>query len=105
MLRRNAMQRLQAWPKHELIHIAGIEPSADRLASSALQQGTCTIVTSYSEIQDLISLNRLEKLIIPETADRVVKISAITRSTLQRRRRPEVLHEEAVQDIQVDRTK
>ena len=106
LLRRKAMQRLQSWQNHESIHMKREwNQSADRLARSALQQGTGTIVTPESEIQDLISLNRLEKLIVPETADRVVKMAAITRSTLQRRRRPEVLHKEVVQQIRIERIK
>ena len=74
---------------------------ADRLASLSLQQETGMIVISDSEMQDLISLNRLDELNVPERPDRVIKMAAITRSTLRRRTRPEVLHEEVVQQIRI----
>ena len=64
-----------------------------------------TIVISDSELQDLISLNQLDELIVPEKADQVVKMAAINRSVLGRRRRPKVLREEVVQHIRIDRIK
>ena len=82
-----------------LTHEVGMEPSADQLASTALHEETGTIVTSDSEMQVLVLLNRLHILIVPEKADRVVKKAAITRSTLRRRRRPEAIRKEAVQQI------
>ena len=95
LLRHKAMQRLQSWPKHELLHIKReCNLSADRLPSSSLQGETGDIFTSRLEIQDLISLNRLHELIIPERLYRVVKMAAITLSTLRRPRRPKVLREE-----------
>ena len=39
-------------------------------------------VTSDIEMQDSISLNRLDELIVPENPDRVVMMDAITQSTL-----------------------
>ena len=70
-----------------------------------MQHDTGAIVISDSEIQDLISLNRLDALIVPERPDQVVKMVSITRSTLRRRRRPEVIHEEVVQAIWIERIK
>ena len=60
---------------------------------------------SDSEIQDLISLNRWDASLLSERPDRVVKMDAITRSTLRSRRWPGVLHEEVVQQIRIDRIK
>ena len=106
LLRHKAMQRLQSWPKHEFLQmIREWNQSADLLASPALQRDTSTIVASNSEMQDLISPNGLDELIVPERPDRVVKIDAITRSALQRRRSPEVLREEGVQQIRIERIK
>ena len=83
LLRHKAMQRLKSWSKHEFLHVKRYwNQSADRLASSDLQRMTGTIVTSDSEIQDLVSLNRGGELIVPEKADRMVKMAAITRSGL-----------------------
>ena len=77
----------------------------DRLASSGLQQETGTIVTSDSKIQELISLNRLEELMVPERPDRVVEMVAITRSMFKRRRRLGVLRKEVVHQIRIERIK
>ena len=106
LLRYKAMKILQSWPKHEFLHInQEWKQRPNRLASSVLQQETDTIATSDSEMQDLVSLNRLYELIVPEKADQVVKMAAINRSVLGRRRRPKVLREEVVQHIRIDRIK
>ena len=83
LLRHKAMQILQSWPKHEFLHIKRKwNQSADRLARLVLQQETVTIVTSDSYIQDLISFNRFDELVLPERIDRVANMAAVIRSTL-----------------------
>ena len=96
------MQILQLRPKHDFLHMKReSNQSADRLAISALQQETGTIVTSHLEMQQLISLNQSGELIVLGNADRVVMLAATTRSTLRRRRRPEVLYDEVLHQIRV----
>ena len=79
--------------------------SADRLASAALQHEKGAIVNSDQELQDLMSLNQLQKLNLPERTDQVVKMMAITRSARQRRQQPEFLQEEVVQQMRIERIK
>ena len=55
--------------------------------------------------QDLITLNQLGELLLPERVDHAVKVAAITRSALRRRCQPRILQEEVVQQIPIDRIK
>ena len=55
--------------------------------------------------QNSRSLNRLDELLTPKSVDRVVKIPAFTRSAVRRRRYPNVLQEEVVQQIRIERIK
>ena len=55
--------------------------------------------------QNLHSLNRLEELLTLKSVDLVVKILAITRSAVRRRRSPAVMQEEVVQWIRIERIK
>ena len=63
------------------------------------------IATSDQEMQDVISLNRLDELIEPAKKDWVVQMDAITISAVRMRRRPEVLREEVVQQTRIERVK
>ena len=106
LLRHKAMQKLRSWPKHEFLHMKREwNQSADRLASAALQQEKGVIVNLDQELQELISLNRLHELLLPERTDCVVKMMAITRSARRRRQQPEVLQEEIVQQMRIERIK
>ena len=51
----------------------------------------------------MITLNRLYELLLPNQIDRVVKVAAITRSAARRHCQPEVLQEEVVQQVRIDR--
>ena len=77
--------------------------SADRLASAALQHEKGSIVNSDQELQDLMSLNRLQELILPERTDQVVKMMAITLSAQRKHQQLEVLQEEKVQGMRIER--
>ena len=104
LLRHKAMEKLRSWPIHEFLHIKrDWNQSADRLASAALQQEKGTIVTSDQDLQDLISLNRLDELLTPGCDDRVVRMAAITRSAVRRRQQPESMQEETVQQLRIER--
>ena len=60
------------------------------------------MTVSDQDRQNLHSLNRLDELLTPESVDRVVKISAVTRSAVRRRRSPEVMQEEFIQRIRIE---
>ena len=55
--------------------------------------------------QNLQSLNRLDELLTHKSVDRVVKISTVTKSAVRRRRSPEVIQEDVVQRIRIERIK
>ena len=60
---------------------------------------------SDQERQDLITLNRLNELLLPERVGRAVKVTAITRSAQRRRCQPRILQEEVVRQIRIGRIK
>ena len=62
--------------------------SADRLESKAFQQEKVSIAFSDQDRQDLRSLNRLNELLPPKNVDQFVKIPAVTRPAVSRRRYP-----------------
>ena len=79
--------------------------SADLLASKALQQEQGLIALSDQDRQDISLLNRLDELLTPKSVDQVVKIDAVTRSAVRRRRSPEALQEEFVRQVRIERIK
>ena len=106
LLRHKAMEKLRSWPKHEFLHVKrDWNASADRLASEALQKEKVGIVMNDQERQDLITLNRLDELLLPRTMDKRVRVAAITRADSRRRRSPQILQEEIVQQMRIERVK
>ena len=106
LLRYKAMEKLRSWPIHEFLHMKrDWNQSADRQARNALQQEKGTMNLSEQDRQNLRSLNRLNELLTPKSVDRVVKISAVNRSPLRRRRSPEILQEEFVRQVRIERIK
>ncbi|KAE9028150.1 hypothetical protein PR003_g15751 [Phytophthora rubi] len=71
--------------------------SADKLAGTALHREDGEVVTSEEDKLDLIALNRLDELLIPQSADFVAHVAAVTGSARRRRVSTEVLQEEIVQ--------
>ena len=55
--------------------------------------------------QELRTLNRLYELLTPWNKEEVIKMAAITRSAMRRRREPELLQEEVIQRIRIERIK
>ena len=55
--------------------------------------------------QDLITLSRLGELLVPNKVDRAIRVTAITRSSARRRCEPQILQEEIVQQVRIDRIK
>ena len=104
LLRHKALEKLRSWPDHEFLHMKrDWNQSADRLASAALQRENGTIVTLEDDRQDLKTINRLNELIKPRSTEVVVKVSAIARSPRRKRQQPDILQEEVVQQMRVDR--
>lgn len=106
LLRRKAMDKLRAWADHDFLHMKREwNQSADRLASEALQSKRGMVVVDEGYRQDLMSLNRLDELLKPKRVDHIVKLAAITRSAVQKGRQPELLQEEIVQKMRIERIK
>ena len=63
------------------------------------------IALSDQDRQNLGLLNRLDELLTPKSVDQVVKIAAVTRSAVMRRRSPEVLQEKFVRQVRIERIK
>ena len=101
LLRHKAMEKLRSWPDHVFLHMKrDWNQSADRLASEALQREKGVTDVTEQERQNLMTLNRLDELLLPNQTDLV---AAITRSAARRHCQPEVLQEEVVQQVRIDR--
>ncbi|OWZ10888.1 reverse transcriptase [Phytophthora megakarya] len=98
LLRQRALDRLRTWPDHELLHVKrDWNGSADRLASAATQR-QCAI----EEIQDLVTLNRLDEILIVKIEDEIEQISA-PRSGARIGSDPDSLREEGVRELRIER--
>ncbi|OWZ11759.1 reverse transcriptase [Phytophthora megakarya] len=79
LLSRKALDRLRIRPDHELVHVKrDWNGNADSLASAALQRQCGVEIETDSEIQDLITLNRLDGILIVKSEDPAVQIAAGT---------------------------
>ncbi|GMG17774.1 unnamed protein product [Phytophthora fragariaefolia] len=97
-----AMEKLRSWPNHEFLHVKrDWNQRAGKLASAALQREAGEQVTSRTDIDDLVTLNRLAELLVPQSQISVVKIAATTRAG--QRRNWEVLQEPMVQSMRMER--
>ena len=63
------------------------------------------VVVDEGYRQDLMSLNRLDELLKPKGVDQIVKLAAITQSAVRKGRQPELLQEEIVQKMRIERIK
>ncbi|POM68575.1 LOW QUALITY PROTEIN: Reverse transcriptase [Phytophthora palmivora] len=75
--------------------------SADSLASASLRRENGVVIVTEEERQDLVTLNRLDELLIAKDDAATVKITAVTRS--RKKCRPQVLQEEVVQRMRMER--
>ncbi|KAE8969358.1 hypothetical protein PF011_g26837 [Phytophthora fragariae] len=109
ILRQKALDRLLAWPDHELLHVKrDWNGSADSLAGAALQRQAGVEVEEDSDFEDLVTLNRLEEILVAKEAEEhpSAKINPVaTRTTGESRSRPTVLQEEVVRDLRIGRIK
>ncbi|OWZ23618.1 reverse transcriptase [Phytophthora megakarya] len=79
LLRQRALNRLRTWPDHELLHVKrDWNGSANSLASAALQLQCEIEIESEKEIRDLVTLNRLDEILVVKIEDEIVRISAVT---------------------------
>lgn len=102
LLRQQAMERLRSWPNHEFLHMKrDWNQSADSLASAALRRESGVVIVKEEERQDLMTLNRLDELLLAKDNATTVKIAAVTRS--RKKCRPQVLQEEIVQRMKMER--
>ncbi|KAE8985822.1 hypothetical protein PR002_g22523 [Phytophthora rubi] len=109
LLRQKALDRLLAWPDHELLHVKrDWNGSADSLAGAALQRQAGVEVEEYSDFENLVTLNRPEEILVVREAEEhpTAKICPVaTRTTGDSRPQPPVLQEEVVRDLRIGRIK
>ncbi|OWZ05832.1 reverse transcriptase [Phytophthora megakarya] len=78
LLRQKVLDRLRIRSDHQLVHVKrDWNGSVDSLASAALQRQCGIEVETDSEIQGLITLNRLDEILVVKYEDPAVQISAI----------------------------
>ncbi|OWZ10981.1 reverse transcriptase [Phytophthora megakarya] len=105
LLRQRALDRLH----HELLHVKrDWNRSADSLATAALQRQCGIEIESDAEIQDLITLNRLDEILIVKVEEEIVQLPAVTtrskaRSGVRVGSDPDSLREEAVRELRIER--
>ncbi|OWZ04587.1 LOW QUALITY PROTEIN: reverse transcriptase, partial [Phytophthora megakarya] len=109
ILKRKALIRLRKWRDDELVHVKRDgNGSADSLASAALQRQGGIEVQKMPGYQDLVTLNRLDEILIPKTENPVARVIAVTtRAGRAGRARPpaSVMEEGLIREILVNRIK
>ncbi|OWY90377.1 reverse transcriptase, partial [Phytophthora megakarya] len=109
LLRQRALDRLRKWPDHELLHVKrDWNGSADSLASAALQRQCGIEIESDAEIQDRMTLNRLDEILIVKVEEETLRLSAVTtrskaRSGVRAGCDPDSLREEVVRELRIER--
>ena len=97
LLRHKAMEELRSWLRHDFLYvIRDWNASADRQAREALLKEKGGIVTDDNDCQDLVTLNRLDELLVPRKKNQQVRVDAITRAAARRRHSPLIVQEEIV---------
>ncbi|POM75699.1 Reverse transcriptase [Phytophthora palmivora] len=102
LLRQQAAERLRSWSNQAFQNMKrDWNQIADRLASAALHHEDGIAVASEEERQGLMTLNRLDELVIARNDASTVNITAVTRS--RKKCRPQVLQEEILQRMRMKR--
>ena len=102
--RTKALDLLLSWPTHEFLHMKrDWNQSADRLANAALHQQQGVDKVPEGEWKDLETINRLPELLVPKDCSRVLRISAVTRSRTPAKVPADILQEEMVQRLRIER--
>ncbi|OWZ09483.1 reverse transcriptase [Phytophthora megakarya] len=84
LLKRKALDRLRKWNDHELVHVKGDwNGSADSLAN-------------------LVTLYRLDEILIPKTENPVVRVAAVTTPAFRIRSPAGVMEEDLIREMRVD---
>ncbi|OWZ07519.1 reverse transcriptase [Phytophthora megakarya] len=110
LLRQRVPDRLRNWPDHELLHVKrDWNGSADSIPSPALERQCGIDVESEREIQDLVTLNRLDEILVARIRDEVTQISAVTtqskaRSGVRAGSDPGSLRDEVMRELRIERT-
>ncbi|OWZ00883.1 reverse transcriptase [Phytophthora megakarya] len=103
---RKALDHLRKWSDHELVHVKrDWNGSADSLASAALQRQGGIEVQEMPGYKDLVTLNRLDEILIPKTENPVVRVAAVTTRAGRVRPPAGVMQEDLILEIRVDRIK
>ncbi|OWZ00693.1 hypothetical protein PHMEG_00028058 [Phytophthora megakarya] len=106
LLKRKALDRLRKWSDHELVHVKRYwNGSADSLASATLQRQGGIEVQGGPEYQYLVTLNRLDEILIPKTEKPVVRVAAVTTRASRVRAPAGVMQEDLIREMRVDRIK
>ncbi|POM63971.1 Reverse transcriptase [Phytophthora palmivora] len=104
-----ALDQLKEWSDHEHVHVKrDWNGSADSLASAALQRQGGVEIESDEDKQHLITLNRLNEVLVVKRADQAAQITAVVtrsglRSTIRTTSDPRSLRVEVVQDLRINR--
>ncbi|OWZ08367.1 hypothetical protein PHMEG_00019106 [Phytophthora megakarya] len=77
--------------------------SADSLASAALQRQAGIEVQGGPEYQDLVTLIRLDEILIPKTENPVVRVAAVTTRASRVRSPTGTTQEDLIREMRVDR--
>ncbi|KAE8999012.1 hypothetical protein PR002_g18582 [Phytophthora rubi] len=109
LLRQKALDRLLAWPDHELLHVKrDWNGSADSLTGAALQRQAGVEVEEDTDFDNLVTLNLLEEILAVKEVEEhpAAKICPVaTRAAGGSRSRPAVLQEEVVRSLRIERVK
>ncbi|KAE9175210.1 hypothetical protein PF005_g25499 [Phytophthora fragariae] len=103
LLTQEALRQLGTWPAHGLLHVKRAwNASADSLASAALQR-EAGVTVQEQDWDDLVTLNRLPEILTATTKETTLRISAMTTRSHRKVPNQEVLQEDAVRQLRVDR--
>ncbi|POM58035.1 LOW QUALITY PROTEIN: Reverse transcriptase [Phytophthora palmivora] len=109
ILKQRALDRLKDSPDHELVHVKrDWNGSADSLANAALQRQGGVKIESDEDKQDLITLNRLDEVLVVKRTDQAAQITAVVtrsgpRSIIRTTPDPQSLREEVFRDLRIGR--
>ncbi|CAI5713851.1 unnamed protein product [Peronospora effusa] len=102
--RAKALSKLQSWPNQAVLHVKrDWDQSADQLASAALHQQQGVESIPRGEWSGLETINRLPEVLVPKDRGQTVKVSAVTRSRLPVKISGEVMQEDVLQQLRMDR--
>ncbi|OWZ03460.1 LOW QUALITY PROTEIN: reverse transcriptase [Phytophthora megakarya] len=97
LLKRKALDRLREGSDHELVHVKrNWNGSADSLASAAWQRQGGIEVQEMPGYQDLVTLNRLDEILIPKTENPLVRVAAVTTRSGRARSQAGVMQEDLI---------